>query len=241
MSVINLNVQDKSIFSRSELEVVLKAIETKSFVKFQINDELCRAQSIILGGDLLDNKLLISEPYPSLQFSQCEALKGQLFWIQLIHDNEILSLHVKLLERVGQHLMVYVLGTQNSDNRRWFPRAHFKRHRGPQVKLALDHNPNAAGFLKNISTHGLAIDFWNKDLRDQFRKNSIYEPAIRFNEQFTLTAKYRVLESRLHRDPCCHTQIRFQLIDTNALQQNQITAFIDSFCALSDTGSFRPF
>ncbi|MFT7560067.1 MAG: hypothetical protein ACI93R_001982 [Flavobacteriales bacterium] len=212
-----------------QIQDIVKAIECRAFARFQLDDQPCVAQSVIIGGDLLQGNLLLSEPFPYLSHHELAQLAQAPFWLQVPCNDTFLALKVKHTKTIDQMLMVDVLEAHYSNNRRWSPRAHFKAHKGPKVRLALELDPAVTAYLKNLSLHGGAMDFWNKDYQHHFKKGSNHTAEIHFNDQFAIQPKIRVVESRLSREPCCHTHIRFQIKNSDELERCQISTFLHSF------------
>lgn len=207
---------------------LLKAIDNKQFVGLHIESQAELIQCMVIGGDLVEGSLLLDEPYPCFTQTQRLSIEQDGLWLQLAVEDTHLILRVSIKRFVGRGLLVDVLSYHYSANKRWFPRVHFHAHKGPKLSIRPDYSPQLEATLKNLSVYGGAFDIWNKDLRKEFKLSRTYEPCIRFNEQFQLGSKIKILECKFARSPCSHTQVRFRFSDLSIIEKQQLSNFIES-------------
>jgi hypothetical protein len=207
---------------------ILSAIDARRLISLRIGESPKLSQCMIAGADIDANALLIEAIYPELSPLQRAHMETMGFWLQIPCEKDTLFIECRALCWHGKALSVNIENTFRSPNRRWYSRVHFKHHKGPRMSILPDHSAQISGFIRNMSRHGGAIDFWNKDLRSNFKLRERYEPVILFNEHFQMQTPIEIMECRLSRSPCSHTHIRFRMPELSALECMQLQQFIDS-------------
>ncbi len=216
------------IFNREQTFALLEVIESRKHITLHLDMVGTEAQGILLGGDLENDILCVSETYPDTEELLSTLYAKEPAHIRIKIGERFLTLSAKLLEHEQGLTYWKIVSSRWTTNKRWQARARFQAYQSPKVHLTREFAENIAAELHDISERGFSVSLWNKDLSKELLKQGLTTPLIVFNEHFTLRTEAKVIDATFHRQPCCHTRARFQFVGLTDVQLSQVALLIES-------------
>ncbi len=213
-----------------QIRALLRAIDQHQHLRVALENGASEfsAQSILLGADLDNGLLLLGETLPCISPLFKHHQTPRRCWLQVKCGERYLVLEARPQQLEHGLLTVELLGAHWSENRRWHSRLIFADLQGPSAELIREFSANLKGHLRDLSRGGAAIDFWSKAPADTVAKQSPLKVRLSFNSHFDVITEARVIDRQLIRRPSCHTRLRLQFAPLDAVQDAQISYFIDS-------------
>lgn len=212
----------------SAIRSLLQATERKQLVSLRFDDVPDIATAVILGADMSQNELLISDTRPSLIDIFKRMGTNRNCWLQLKTNNDYLRLNVRAMEVRNGLVTLKVMKARSTENRRWHNRVHFQALSGPSVRINREFAPNLSAQLRDLSGKGAVIDIWGKELNRSLCKGQKLNLAMSFNTHFELSLNSTILNSQFVRSPSCHTKLRVYFHELDVLTFHQLEHFVNS-------------
>ena len=224
-----------SELNTSSAHALLTAVNGKQLASVIFDDDDTHSnsgrsyQSMLLGANLIDGELLISELFPAPSIYDLSAMKNRFFWLKIKTENQYLFIKVIATEITSTDNVVKILKAFMSNNQRWQPRASFHTRTGPKIELQPKETSLQKGWLQNISRDGGLIELYGMNTKDMVRKHEKFTVAFQFSNEFTPKWRIKIVEASFLRQPCCHLRLRFKFENLNTMEKSQISEFVDGF------------
>lgn len=212
----------------THLRCLLRAIEQKQIASIRFADSPIEANGLVLGGDFINNELLICDTYPNISNTLISDVQHHPFWLRIKSGS--MYLHISLVAKSIENGLITasIRSVSTSDNKRWHNRTEFAALQGPEVRINREFASNISGRLKNLSAGGAAIDIWGQELNRELQSGSQLQLTLIFNRHFEVSLDCHIHNSQFVRRPSCHTQLRVQFLNTDTLNYYQLVNFVDS-------------
>ncbi|WP_143247445.1 hypothetical protein [Agaribacterium haliotis] len=206
----------------AQIQLLLQALNERRNLELWQAQRGCSCTALLLGAD-------IQEHSTELLLSTANDLRAnEHFKLRLKGEQQ--DLICELSRRQAEHGLYTctLISCHWSANRRWEQRLNFANWQGPEVQLEQDFSPAIRGHLRDLSSRGLAVDFWLTQLEHAPLKASRHTLTLNFNEHFCLSLNCELLDCSLHRRPGMHRRLRFYISEGQALQKCQLHALLES-------------
>jgi len=210
------------------LRGLLDAIDKKQIASIRFADSHTEANGLVIGGDFINNELLICDTYPNVSNKLISTGQHHPFWLRIKTGSMYLCVSMVTKSVENGLITASILSVSTSENKRWYNRTEFAPLQGPEVRINREFASNVSGRLKNLSAGGAAIDIWGREMKQDLKGQALSRLTIVFNNHFEISLDCKVLNSQFIRQPSCHTQLRVQFTNTNTLDHYQLAHFVDS-------------
>jgi len=213
--------------TEQDIRVLLDVIESKQVVSMIVEGASVQVNGVLLGIDLSNNELLLSDMHPRLGHNFLNTYAVHPVWVRV--KTERGYLHIELSHMKEENgLLTCKMGRRFiSHNQRWRNRVSYQPWRGPKVMGERDLGPNLEARLLNLSSQGMAIDFWGQQLHGTFSKGGHINVSIEFHAQFSMQVEGKVLNHQFIREPSSRTQLRVYFPSLSALDFSNLDMYID--------------
>jgi len=196
-------------------------------------------QSTLLGANLIEGELLISEFFPSLSIYDMQAMKDNRFWLKVKIDDTYLFVEVITVEAANTYSIVKIQKAYMSQCQRWKPHASFPSRNGPTIEIQPNHTARQKGWLQYINDDGGVIALYGTSTKDMIQKREKFSVTFQFGYEFNPTWRIKIIESTFLRQPCCHLRLRFLFESLTLIDRGQISEFVHGFAAHKKTQKER--
>ncbi len=211
-----------------QIRSLLWAIETKQLVSIRTEDSSIEANGLLLGGDFINNELLLCDTHPDISTFIVNGGERPSYWLQIKSAQSYIRLLVTITNICKGLITAKIISAATTNNKRWNNRLEYPALQGPQTRINREFEPNIMAKIRNLSVRGAAIDIWGKELNRVFQPGQTIETSINFNRHFELSVDCLVLSSQFRRLPSCHTQLRVHFKDLNPIGRGQLAHLIDA-------------
>ena len=171
--------------SNHEILTILDFIEARRHVRLYFERFSIEAQGLILGGDIENNLLCVSETFPDSGMLLAQSSKGEEAYLRIKLGTQYLVLTLLLAEHAAGLSYWKIVARRWTSNKRWQARLRFDAYHSPKVTLVREFEENLSAKLHDISDSGFSVSIWNKDVQQSFLPGQRCLPRIEFNEDFT--------------------------------------------------------
>lgn len=213
--------------STLHIRSLLQAIETKQTASIQFDDSPLEANGILLGGDFVENELLICDTFPDIGQELRRSEFPKHFWLRVRTGNHYLRIFVRFKNTSHGLITVKIIETSLSANKRWHNRVDFQSLQGPTARINREFATNLDAKVLNLSPKGAALDIWGKEVHEVVPKGNRLKTTLTFNSHFELNLDCQILNSQFIRRPSCHTRLRVFFDSLDTLSFCQLSHFID--------------
>ena len=210
-----------------QIRSLLWAIETKQLVSIRTEDSSTEANGLLLGGDFINNELLLCDTHPDITTLIVNGGERSSYWLQVKSAQSYIRLLVTITNIYKGLITAKIISAATTSNKRWNDRLEYPPLQGPQTRINREFEPNIMAKTRNLSVRGAAIDIWGKELNRVCQPGQTIATSINFNRHFELNVDCFILSSQFHRLPSCHTRLRVLFKDLNRIGQGQLTHLID--------------
>lgn len=196
-------------------------------------------QSTLLGANLIEGELLISEFFPALSVYDMQTMKDDYFWLKIKAGSMYFFIQVTTIETANTYSIVKIQKAYMSQHQRWKPHASFQSRTGPTIEIQPNHTALQKGWLQNISDDGGVIALYGTSTKDMVRKREKFNVTFQFGHEFNPKWRIKIMESTFLRQPCCHLRLRFIFEDLTPIDRGQISEFIHGFETQRETQKER--
>lgn len=186
-------------------------------------------QSTLLGANLIEGELLISEFFPALNIYDIQIMKDNHFWLKIKTNNTYLFVQVIAVETTNTYSIVKIQKAFMSQHQRKKPRASFHSRTGPTIEIKPSYASQQKGWLQTISDDGGVIALYGTNTKDMIRKREKFNVTFQFGHEFNPKWRIKIIESTFLRQPCCHLRLRFIFEELTDIDREQIREFIRGF------------
>ena len=205
-----------------DLHIILACIDERRQLEACDLHGMLSVQACILGAELAQGR-------PQLLLSCALALQPrQTLQLRIKGEQHDMLCDVSCLSRQHGLIQCEITRCHWTSNRRWQNRLTFAAYKGPSVRLPQISSAHAKGHLRNITTRGLAVDFWAKQLTSTPANRSWHKLELNFNDNFCLHLHCQLLERKSEHQPGFHQRLRFLIDQQQGLQISQLHALLAS-------------
>ncbi len=223
------NLSDTELnLDAEKIHAIIHAINERQHAYLRLDDTDEQGHVIILGADVNEGCILLSDIYPSSVLANKTNINAQTFWLRIKSGTQYLTLKLVNVELENKLLSARIAETFWSKNKRWNSRVKFPDRQGPNAIVAREFAPNAKGYVRDISERGAALDFWGTEFKNAFRKGQSLSPHFIFNSCFELNMQAQISSVCFFRHPCCHTRVRVKFHALSEVKRSQLHNFVNS-------------
>ena len=216
-------------------QALLNTVNNKYLVAVIFDDDSSASsrtyQSTLLGANLIDGELLISEFFPALSIYDMQTMTNNDFWLKIKTDDMYFFIQVSTVETANTYSIVKIQKAYMTQHQRWKPHASFPARTGPMIDIQPNHTAIQKGWLQHISDDGGVIALYGTNTKDMIQKREKFNVAFEFSHEFHPTWRIKIIESTFLRQPCCHLRLRFLFVDLTPIDRGQISEFLHGFNA----------
>lgn len=225
-------------------QALLKTVNNKCLVGVIFDNHLTPSsrtyQTTLLGANLIEGELLISEFFPALSIYDMQTMRDNRFWLKIKTDNTYFFVQVITIETAKTYCIVKIQQAYMSQHQRWKPNTSFQSRTGPTIDIQPSYTAMQKGWLQNISGDGGVIALYGANTKNMIRKREKFDVTFQFGHDFNPKWRIKVTESTFFRQPCCHLRLRFIFDDLTLIDRGQIDEFIHGFEAQRETHKESP-
>lgn len=225
-------------------QALLHAVNNKCLVAVIFDNDLTSSsrtyQSILLGANLIDGELLISEFFPALSIYDMQTMKDNHFWLRIKTDDTYFFVQVTAVETASAYSIAKIQKTYMSQHQRWKPNANFQSRTGPTIEIQPSYAAIQKGWLQSISSDGGVIALYGTSTKGMVHKREKFNVSFQFGHEFNPKWRIKIIASTFLRQPCCHLRLRFVFEDLTSIDRGQINEFIHGFEMQKEAHKKRP-
>ncbi len=222
-----LNFNDHMTWNNEETSILLEFEKIKPFCHTRFAGSDDKGQTVLLGFDLKMNQLLVDEFFP---LPKPELLRRS-FDLVMSAPQGILILHVEIKETVYLEsqpaLLLQILNKKIVQDRRLNPRVQFSRNTAPKLDLLVPLCGPLKGHLLDLSNTGLTMVVFGPNKPELISNTG--ECTLYLSEHIKIKARMRIKQINYNRSPSNHTTLRIMFTQPSDSQNDQLSAFIQSF------------
>lgn len=190
-------------------------------------------QTLVLGADPMNNKLLLDDFFPRPASSPV----GDRFQLNIPMGKGMMLLQVVVRDEIGAApAPVYVAEVVEKailTDRRLSQRLYFASSLAPRVDLLVPFSPRLRGHLLDLSEEGSAMVFYGAAKPKLFTRTG--DCRIEIDADFVLRPKVVIQQVRTCRKPFHHTIIRLRFANLSTEEKDRLKVFIHD-CTTQTTG-----
>lgn len=186
-------------------------------------------QSTLLGANLIEGELLISELFPTLSIYDMQTMKDDHFWLKIKTDDTYLFIQVITVETANTYSVVKIQKAFMSQDQYKKPCASFQSRTGPTIEIQPNYASLQKGWLQNISDDGGIIALYGTNAKDMVRRREKFSVTFQFGYEFNPKWRIKIIKSTFLRQPCCHLRLSFIFENLTLVDHEQIREFIRGF------------
>lgn len=197
-------------------------------------------QTTLLGANLVEGELLISEFFPDLSIYDMQTMRDNHFWLKIKKDNTYFFVQVLTIETATTYSIVKIQKAYISQHQHGKPNISFRSRTGPTIEIQPNYSAMQKGWLQNISRDGGVMALYGTRTKNMIRKREKFEVTFQFGHEFNPKWRIKITESTFFRQPCCHLRLRFIFKDLSLIGGRQIDEFVHGFEPQREVHKERP-
>lgn len=225
-------------------QALLNTVNNKCLVGVIFDSKLTSSsrtyQTTLLGANLIEGELLISEFFPALSIYDLQTMRDNYFWLKIKTDNAYFFVQVITIETANTYSIVKIQKAYISQHQQWKPSTSFPSRTGPTIEIQPSYTAMQKGWLQNISGDDGVIALYGIHTKNMIRKRERFDVTFQFGHEFNPKWRIKITESTFLREPCCHLRLRFTFEDLTLIDRGQIDEFILGFEPKREIHTHRP-